>query len=62
MTEPTDLITQTEAARRRGCSRQAIHELVKRGRLKSYGKLVSKEEVLALKKARDPGYWWRVQK
>jgi excisionase family DNA binding protein len=46
-----DLIAQAEAARLRGCSRQAIAKLVAQGRLKTYmvagRKLVSRAEVIA---------------
>jgi hypothetical protein len=45
-----DLITQLEAAELKGCSLQAINNLVRRGRLKGYGKygrvLVSRSEVV----------------
>lgn len=45
-----DLITQLEAAELKGCSLQAINNLVRRGRLKGYEKygrvLVSRSEVV----------------
>lgn len=37
MTLPQDLITQTEAAKLRGVSRQMINSLVRRGILPAYG-------------------------
>lgn len=53
-----DLITVTEAARLRGVSRAAIHELVQRGRLKSekmFGRiLLYRSEVEAFEKEK-PG-------
>ena len=33
----TDLISQAQAARIRGCSHEAIRDLIKRGKLKSFG-------------------------
>jgi excisionase family DNA binding protein len=53
-----DLISQAEAARLRGCSRQAIQLLVRNGRLQTFeigGRLlVSKKEVLGYE-IRPPG-------
>ncbi|MHB1608544.1 MAG: helix-turn-helix domain-containing protein [Acidiferrobacter thiooxydans] len=49
-TNISDLISQSEAARLRGCSRQAVAKLVKQGRLQGFvvaGRvLVSRDEVL----------------
>ncbi len=49
-TDISDLISQSEAARLRGCSRQAVAKLVKQGRLRSFivaGRvLVSRSDVL----------------
>ncbi len=55
--DPDDMITQTEAARIRGVSHEAIRNLVQRGRLKAHrigGKVfVSRKEVEAFEP--DPG-------
>ena len=54
----SDLITMTEAAKLRGVSRAAIHELVQRGRLRSeqmFGRvLLYRSEVEAFEKSK-PG-------
>jgi predicted DNA-binding protein YlxM (UPF0122 family) len=51
-----DLVSQSEAARLRGISRQAISDLVSRGRLTVYEisdkKFLSKKEVLAYEDGR----------
>jgi excisionase family DNA binding protein len=51
-----DLITQSDAARLRGVSRQAIHKLIHRGKLNTYvvadHVLVSKSEVENFKEGR----------
>jgi predicted DNA-binding protein (UPF0251 family) len=50
-TDLDDLITQSDAARLRGCSRQAIANLVEKGRLRTLEiagiKLVSRKEIVA---------------
>lgn len=47
---PSDLISQAEAARLRGCSRQAISRLIQRGKIKVYHiagfQFLSKAEIL----------------
>lgn len=47
-----NLISQVEAARLRGCSRQAIFDLIQRGKLKTYSagihRLVDRTEVMNL--------------
>lgn len=54
----SDLITQSDAARLRGCSRQAIANLVDKGRLTTFEvagiKLVSRKEILSFE-ALPPG-------
>ena len=55
---PPDLITQAEAARLRGVTRQAIHKLVLKGRLNTYevagNVLIRRADVLAYE-AGQPG-------
>lgn len=55
MALPQDLITQTEAAKLRGVSRQMINSLVSRGILPSYGpdKMIRMADLRAYK--RTPG-------
>lgn len=58
ISDPTDWISQSEAARLRGVTRQAIHRLVNRGKLRTYEiggmRLVLREEVAAYTAA-EPG-------
>jgi hypothetical protein len=55
MDDGTELVTQAEYARRRGWSKQYVHQLVREGRIKLVGRLIDPEKAdVSLNAERDP--------